>query len=235
MFSTAESLDLGLLSCNMPVIQDSVPTYEDFLVGLNADDFPGDVTDIFGSWRYDPYLDGASLSLELGQYMEVFSPYDSVLATHFSGDFATALSGILVIDPSVDVFNSFESFHSFGECTDLFCETSMRTRLDISDIADVTPPIVSGLAHVQHSARASGRNNPVGLFLEVDDWDDDDVIIFHNRAVLKVPLVRRNTIRCPRSITDRTVPLVRLPAIKRFTQHLQNIMTLVRRRCRHDL
>ena len=169
MFSTAESLDLGLLSCNIPVIQDSVPTYEDFLVGLSADDFPGDATDIFGSWRYDLYLDGASLSLELGQYMEVFSPYDSVLATHFSGDFATALSGILVMDPSVDIFNSFESFHSFGECTFLFCDTSMRTRLDISDIADVTPPIVSCFSHGQPSARASGRNDPVGLFLEVND------------------------------------------------------------------
>ena len=221
----------------MPVIQDSVPTYEDFLVGLRADDVPGDVTDIFGSWRYD---DGNYLSLELGQYMGFFSPHDSVLATHWSGDFATAnfataISDILVVDPSVDVFNSFQSFHSFGECTDLICDTSMRTRPEISVVADVTPPIASGLAHAHTSAAASGRHNPVGLFLEVDDWDDDDMIIHHNRAVLKVPLVRRNAIRCPRSITDRTVPLVRLPAIKRFTQNLQNIMTLLPGRCRHDL
>jgi hypothetical protein len=212
MYSTAALLGLGLVSCSMPVIRD-IPTYEDFVVGLCADDVPDEVSDIFGSWRYDCDWDGLSLELEQHWRMELASPPESILATPVFEGFVTALSGTLVMDPSADVFNPLESSHAFGEYTDFFCDTPcpMGTLLDISDIADVAPPIVSGLGHVKTRAAASERRNPVGLMLEADDWS--------NSVVQQVSLVRGNAIRRPHCVTDRKLGLVRRNAIKRFARN----------------
>jgi hypothetical protein len=91
----------------MPVVQDTAPTYREFLTRLCAEEAPGDVTDIFGSWRYDSDSDGISF-FELGQRMELASPPDSLLTTPMSESFVTALSDTLVVDLSFNVFNGLE-------------------------------------------------------------------------------------------------------------------------------
>ena len=153
------------------------------------------------------------MELEQHWHMELASPPDSILATPVFEGFITAPSGTLVMDLSADVFNPIESSHAFGEYADFFCDTPcpMGTLLDISDIADVAPPIVSGLGHVKTRAAASERCNPVGLLLEADEWS--------NSVVQQVPLVRRNAIRRPHCISDRKVGLVRRNAIKRFARN----------------
>jgi hypothetical protein len=163
--------------------------------------------------------------------MELASPPDSVLATPVSNSFATALSDTLVMDTSFNVFNDLEFDQSFGDHTDFFhyddTPCPMRTFLDISDIADVAPPIVAGLAHLQSCAAASGRRNPVGLMLE-DSYSEDDISIpIH--VVQQVSLVRKDAIRRPSySIPDRKVTPVCRNAFKRFTSNFHTLVSLVR-------
>jgi hypothetical protein len=237
MFSTA-AIGLGLLS-SMPVIPDTAPTYKDFVTGLCADEAPGDVTDIFGSWRYDSDSDSIP-SLELGQYMELASPPDSVLATPVFNSFATALSDTLVMDLSFNTFNDLEFDQSFGDHTDFFdyddTPCPMRTLLDISDIADVAPPIITGLAHLHTCAASSGRRNPVGSILE--GWCGENNVLIPIPAVEQVSLVRKDAIRRPRDpIPDRKVTPVRPNAFKRFASNLHTLVSLVRRNVtrRNDL
>jgi hypothetical protein len=135
------------------------------------------------------------------------------------------------MDLSFDIFNGLEYDESFGDHTDFFNNDDtpcpLRTLLDISDIADVAPPIVSGLAHLQSYAAESGRRNPVGLMLE-DSCSEDDISI-RRHVVQQVFLVRKDAIRRPRqSIPDRKVTPVRRNAFKRFTSNFHALVSLVR-------
>jgi hypothetical protein len=156
--------------------------------------------------------------------MELASPPDSVLATPMSNDFVTVLSHTFVMDLSSDILNSLEFDQSIGDHTDFFHDDDtpcpMRTSLDISDITDVAPPIVSGLAHVQ--------TYYLGSIFE-DSCSEDNIV------VQQVSLVRKDAIR--RSIPGRKIKPVRRNAFKRCTSNFRALVALVRQNVarRNDL